>query len=89
MLPKGKLSTRTVELSGGAVEVRSLTLSQSRIAGELKGEDRIVAAIVFATGNDKAEVEAWLADAPAGDATALLNAITAVSGLSAEAQFQE
>jgi hypothetical protein len=89
MLPKGKLSTRKVELSGGTVEVHSLTLSQSRIAGNLEGEARIVAAISFATGLDKADVQEWLEDAPAGDATKLLNAITDVSGLSAEAQFPE
>lgn len=88
MLPAGKISTATVELSGGPVEVRSLTLSQSRIAGNLNGEDRIIAAIVFATGNEKEDVAAWLADAPAGDATKLLNAITEVSGLTEAAQFQ-
>lgn len=88
MLPKGKLSTVKVELSGGPVEVHSLTLSQSRIAGNLEGEARIVAAIAFATGLDKADVAEWLADAPAGDATALINAIMDVSGLSGAAQFQ-
>lgn len=89
MLPKGKIGTRTVELSGGSVEVHSLTLSQSRIAGNLEGEDRIVAAISFATGIDKRDVEEWLESAPAGDATKLLNEITDVSGLSGAAQFQE
>ncbi len=71
------------------MQVHSLTLSQSRIAGELEGEERVVAAISFATGTDKEEVAAWLETCPAGDATALLNAITDVSGLSAGAQFQE
>lgn len=89
MLPKGKLSTRKVELSGGTVEVHSLTLGQSRVAGDLEGTARIVAAISFATGIDKADVKAWLEDVPAGDATKLINAITEASGLSAEAQFQE
>lgn len=89
MLPKGKLGRATVELSGGPVEVHSLTLAQSRIAGQLEGDARIVAAIAFGTGNDKVDVEAWLAEVPAGDVTKLLNAITDVSGLSAGAQFQE
>lgn len=89
MLPKGKMSTRTVELSGGPVEVRSLTIAQSRIAGKLDGEDSIAAAISFATGTDKSDVLAWLAEAPAGDAKKLLDAITDVSGLSGAAQFQE
>lgn len=89
MLPKGKISTRTVELSGGPVEVHSLTIMQSRIAGKLDGEESIAAAISFATGTPKEDVLAWLAEAPAGDAKALLDAITDVSGLSGAAQFQE
>lgn len=88
-LPKGKLTRITVELSGGPVEVHSLTLGQSRIAGQLDGEARIVAAVSFATGIDKRDVEEWLADAPAGDATKLLNAIMDASGLSGAATFQE
>lgn len=89
MLPKGKMSTRTVELSGGAVEVHSLTIMQSRIAGKLDGEESIAAAISFATGTMKEDVLEWLAEAPAGDAKKLLDAITDVSGLSGAAQFQE
>jgi hypothetical protein len=89
MLPRGKIDTRTVTLSGGDVEVHGLTIEQSRIAGTLDGTDSIAAAISFATRNDKAEVLEWLGSAPAGDVTKLLNAITAVSGLSAEAQFQD
>jgi hypothetical protein len=88
-LPKGNLSTATVALSGGEVTVHSLTLAQSRIAGELEGEARVVAAISFATGTDKRDVEEWLESCPAGDATKLLNAITDVSGLSQGAGFQE
>lgn len=104
MLPKGKLSTQKVELSGGEVEIRSLTLSQSRVAGVMTGEDRIIAAIAFAIAEGIADVSppekvlesataddvrVWLETAPAGDATKLLNAITEVSGLSAEAQFPQ
>lgn len=88
MLPQGKLGRATVELSGGEVEIHSLTLSQSRIAGQSEGEERIVAAIAFATRNDPRDVREWLESAPAGDATKLLNAITEVSGLSEGAQFQ-
>ncbi len=36
-LPKGHLATRKVELSGGEVEVRALTLTQSRISSDLDG----------------------------------------------------
>ena len=87
-LPKGRISTRKVELSGGEVEIHGLTLAQSRIVGNLEdGVERVVAAISFATGTDKREVEEWIETAPAGDATALLNAITEVSGLSQGAQF--
>lgn len=86
-LPAGRISTATVELSGGPAEIHGLTLAQSRIAGDLDGVDRIVCAIVFATGADKPQVEEWLETAPAGDATKLLNAIMDVSGLSEGAQF--
>lgn len=89
MLPKGRIDTIKVTLSGGEVEIHGLTLAQSRIAGNLGGEESIVAAISFATGEDKADVAAWLAEAPAGDVTKLLNAITQVSGLAEGAQFRE
>jgi hypothetical protein len=88
-LPKGKISTRTVELSGGTVEIHSLTIAQSRIAGKLDGNESIAAAISFATGTDKSDVMAWLDEAPAGDVKTLLDAITDVSGLSGAAQFQK
>lgn len=88
-LPKGRINTRKVELSGGEVEVRGLTIGQSRIAGDLEGMDRIIAAITFATGTDKPEVQAWLEDAPAGDVGKLLDAIREASGLSEGAQFPQ
>ncbi len=88
-LPQGVLRTRKVELSGGEVEVRSLTLAQSRIAGALEGEARVVAAISFSCALDKEDVKAWMDDAPAGDAIALLNAIMDVSGMTGAAQFPE
>lgn len=89
-LPKGRILTQKVELSGGEVEVRAMTLAQTRIAGELEGMDRIVAALVFATGTDKPEVEEWLETAPAGDTQTLLDAIRIVSGLAVEeAQFPQ
>lgn len=88
-LPKGRIDTVKVELSGGEQEVRGLTISQSRIAGNLDGEESIAAAICFATGTPKDEVVAWLAEAPAGDVTKLLNAISDVSGLSQGAQFRK
>lgn len=88
-LPRGKIDVRTVTLSGGDVEVHGLTIEQSRVAGNLSGTDSIAAAISFAIREDKAEVLEWLESAPAGDVAKLLNAITDVSGLSAEAQFQD
>lgn len=91
MLPKGKPARTTVELSGGPIEIHSLTMAQSRICAKLSDDERPVAAISFGTGIPKDDVAAWLADedTPAGDAVKLLNAITAASGLSAEAQFRE
>lgn len=88
-LPKGRIDKVTVELSGGPQEVHGLTIGQSRIAGKLDGEESIAAAISFATGTDKPDVLAWLAEAPAGDVTKLLSAITDVSGLSQGAQFPQ
>lgn len=88
-LPKGRINTAKVELSGGEVEIRGLTLGQSRISADLEGMDRVIAAIVFATGTDKPEVEEWLESVPASDATKLLDAIMNVSGLSEGAQFPQ
>lgn len=81
------MGTRTVELSGGPVEVRALTIGQSRIAGKLEGEESIVAAVAFATGSDKADVATWLEEVPAGDVKAILDAIADVSGLTGAASF--
>lgn len=89
MLPMGKLGRATVALSGGEAEVHSMTLAQSRIAGNLDGDERIIAAISFGTATDKNDVRAWLETAPAGDVTKLLDAITEVSGLSGAATFPE
>jgi hypothetical protein len=88
-LPKGRLNTAKVELSGGEVEICGLNLAQSRAAGKLQNEARIIAAISYATGDTRAEVKEWLETAPAGDATKLLNAITEVSGLGEGAQFPQ
>lgn len=90
-LPQGKIGRATVELSGGTVEVHSLTLAQSRIVGNLAGDERMVAAIAFGTSTPKDEVEAWVEsdNTPAEDAMKLLNAIADASGLSVDAQFQE
>lgn len=87
MLPKGRIDTRSVELSGGTVEIHGLTIAQSRMCGRMDNEEGYAAAISFATGTDKPDVVEWLATAPAGDVTKLLNAITDVSGLSQGAQF--
>lgn len=89
ILPKGNLPTITVTLSGGDVKLKSLTLSQSKIVGGLKGDAMIVAAIAFATGETRANVKAWLEEVPAGDGKKLLAAVTEVSGLNEGAQFQE
>lgn len=86
-LPAGKLRTVTVELSGGTVEVRSLTLNESTAVGEL-ADGKVAQAIAYATGEELEAVNAWLSNAPAGDATKLMNAITEVSGLSEGAQFR-
>lgn len=89
-LPKGRLTSRKVELSGGEVEVHGLSFDQSRIAAELEGVDRIICALSFGTGTPKGDVEAWLADAPAGDAYKLLDVIMELSKMAvAEAQFPQ
>lgn len=88
-LPKGRIDSVKVGLSGGEVEVHGLTITQSRIAGNLDGTDSIAAAISFATGTDKPDVMEWLDTAPAGDVTKLLNAISAISGLTEGAQFRK
>lgn len=89
ILPKGNLPTVKVTLSGGDVEITSLTLSQSKIVGGLKGDAMIIAAIAYATGETRPNVKAWLDEVPAGDAKKLLAAVTKVSGLDEGAQFPE
>ena len=89
MLPKGKHGSRKIELSGGPVEVHSLTVAQSHIAARLNDEERAVASISFACRVSKEDAKEWLADAPAGDGIKLLNAIAEVSGLVEGAQFRE
>lgn len=89
MLPKGKIDNRTITLSGGDVQIRGLTLAESRLAGTLTGEESIATAISFATGEPKADVIEWMGSAPAGDVTTLLTAISEVSGLTKDAQFQK
>lgn len=86
-LPKCAIPTCTVELSGGPVEVSGLTMGQARLMGGMKSETANVAAISWATNTDKADVEAWLEDTPAGDVRLLLAAITEASGLSEGARF--
>lgn len=87
-LPKGNLPTRTVELSGGAVEIRGLTLKESQAAGKA-GEGMIELAIMYATGESLDDVKLWLDEAPAGDAKKLADAIADLSGLTGAAQFQD
>ncbi len=81
MLPKSNRPSRAVQLSGGEVVVTGLTMAQVQAS---KGRNDM--AVAFATGESPEDTKAWLAEAVAGDVTALLEAVMELSGLSEGAQ---
>lgn len=87
-LPFAPPETRTVQLSGGEVTVRGLTIGQVRKCRALKGDDADHLAITMATGTPREEVAAWFEQAPAGDFAKLIEAIWDASGLGEDARFQ-
>lgn len=90
-LPKGKLSTVTVELSGGPVEVHSLSVGQAERIAEAPAEEMTALYIAAATSTSLPEVKEWMADAntPTTDVAVLLEAVKDVSLIGQGARFQD
>ena len=82
-----KARTRTVDLSGGAVEVHGLTLIQTRACRDANADEADVLCIAWGTDQPPAEVRAWLTEADPEDARKLLAAVMELSGLIEGAQF--
>lgn len=86
-LPFSSPATATVQLSGGEVAIRGLTIGQVRTCRKLQGDDADYLAISMATGVSREEVAAWFDQAPAGDFAKLIEAIWDASGLGEGAKF--
>lgn len=89
-LPKSAAVTGKVELSGGWVEVRGLSIAEVRRLYALEGgpQETDPEWIAAATGNTVEEAREWISGALAGDVKRLLGAIWDCSGLGDEARFQ-
>lgn len=92
-LPKSVAGSERVELSGGYIDVRSLSVDEMEAVQKLtKKNPRAgnILAISIATGEEHDATAAWYNDPStiAGDVSKLLDAIGQVSGTSEEATFQ-
>ena len=87
-LPSSTPSTGKVELSGGTVEYRALTMIEGRKCRDARDEAEADAlCISFATGVPLDEVKVWIETCSARDFRALIDAIMEDSSLSAAAKF--
>lgn len=80
-LPRPALATRTIELAGASVELRSLTFSEARRMRDLSEPERVAWMVSCATGLTPAEADDWLGSVSTELAADLLLAITELSGL--------
>lgn len=88
-LPRSAHVTGKVELSGGWVEVRGLTIDEVRSCMDVEGKSESdIAWIAAATDQPVDEVRDWWATALAGDIKRLLGAIWETSGMGEDARFQ-
>lgn len=100
MLPQSKPKTHVVQLSGGPVEVRGLTIEEVRACRQLGTTEEADAQwIHYATGNPVDHILLWIrggqdpdgatvVPASAGDVTLLLSAVWDASGMTEAARFQ-
>lgn len=86
-LPGSTRDTLTVELSGGPVEVTGLLIGQVRVIRKMPADEGDVHAIMWGTGATMEEAKDWFAQASAGDAVKLLDAIQRASGMDTGATF--
>lgn len=88
-LPASAQITGKVELSGGWVEIRGLSIAEVRRLSAMEGtaDETDPHWIAAATGTPLAEVQEWFPTALAGDVKRLLGAIWNCSGLDDGARF--
>lgn len=86
-LPASVVATAPVELSGGSVQVRSLTIGEVRQCRKLDADASDILAISLATGATMAEATEWFAQALAGDLVRLMAAVFTASGMDEAATF--
>lgn len=88
-LPKSTKRTERVQLSGGWVDVRGLTVDELDVVQKLPGRAGNIRSISFATDEDHDGVRDWYNDtATSGsDVVKLLAAIGRLSGLTEDAKF--
>lgn len=82
-LPRTQFNKKTVQLSGGEVEVRGLSRSEALSMADY-GEDVAgleKALIAASTDESRDEVEAWYDKASSDDVQAIVDAVLALSGL--------
>lgn len=87
-LPASVTEEIAVQLSGGEVKVRPLTVREMRRVQAIKDEETAdVVCIAIATGIDESEVRAWIAGATAGDMQKIIKATMHASGIGKDATF--
>ena len=87
-LPKSIVPAESVQLTGGEVKIRGLSVAEMRHVQMIKDETEAdVVFIHYATGEDEADVRAWVGTALAGDLQTLVRAIAGLSKLGQDATF--
>lgn len=87
MIPASVARTQRVDLSGGYVEVRGLSIAEHEHLQALKGGKQNIQAIAYATGEAYADIESWYDTATAEDVKLITDAIGELSGLDSGARF--
>lgn len=88
-LPSSKVKTERVELSGGYVDIRGLSVDEADAVGKLSGAAQNILGIAYATGESHDAVKAWYhnPETSASDAVKLAEAVSRLSGLDGAATF--
>lgn len=86
-LPRSVTRTQRVDLSGGYVEVRGLSIAEHEHLQALKGAKQNIQAIAYATGEEYPAIESWYDTASAEDVKLITDVIGALSGMDDGATF--
>lgn len=89
MIPRSNIPTEKVELSGGSVEVRGLTVNQMEAVRKLTGAGQNILSIAYSTGFPHDDVREWYHsdETSAADVGILCDAIARLAGLGQDATF--